>query len=140
MTESVMALPHGSPVAGSDSPRASARAKVKQSVAQRDRIRRSEIARIAGMPRRIARVMYLDAADSWIVHEQSPSLRTVWATDYAAAVPGGYAPFRYWCQAWKPVAIAVTVLFDGPKWLLIHPVRGPFTLTLTGAAITAAYL
>lgn len=140
MTESVVALPHGSPSRGSESPRASARARVKGSVTHRDRVRAVKAARPVAYARRIGRVMYLDAADSWIVRESTPSIRQVWGTDYAALARVDYAPFRVWCRAYKPVAVSSAAVLDGVKWFLIHPVRGPLFLTATSAGIAVALL
>lgn len=137
MTESVVALPHGSVSGRSDSPRASGRARVNGSVTHRDRVRVVRGARTAERVRQVVRVVYLDAADSWIVSEPSPSIRQVWAADYTASVPGGYAPFRYWCRGYRYPAVAFAAVLDSAKWALIHPVRGPLFLTLTGAGVTA---
>ncbi|MEV1315406.1 hypothetical protein AB0J14_04895 [Micromonospora arborensis] len=90
--------------------------------------------------RRIGRVMYLDAADSWIVRESTPSIRQVWATDYATLATVDYAPFRVWCRAYKPMAVGSAAVLDSVKWMLIHPVRGPLFLTATGAGIGVALL
>lgn len=141
MTESVMALPHGSPSRGSDSPRASARARVNRSVTHRDRVQAAKATRTGQFVARAVRVVYLDAADSWIVRESTPSIRQVWKADYTASVPGNYAPFRYWCRGWRYPAVASAAVLDSAKWALIHPVRGPLFLTATGSTIAAlAYL
>jgi hypothetical protein len=137
-TESVVALPHGSASGRSDSPRASGRARVNGSVTHRDRVRVARGANLVAGARRMGRVMYLDAADSWIVRDSTPSIRQVWAADYTAAVPGDYAPFRFWCRGYRYPAVAFAALLDSAKWLLIHPVRGPLFLTAVGAGIAAA--
>lgn len=134
MTDSVMAVPHGSPARGVDSPRASARANVKQSVTARDRRRTLLGARVA----RIARVVYLDAADSWIAEERSPSAKTVWHTDWTAHLDVVWAPYAVWTNVWRPVAALVALLLDVAKFLFIHPARGPFTLTTVAALILFA--
>lgn len=82
-------------------------------------------------------VAYLDAADSWIVHESTPSIRQVWAADYTASVPGGYKPFAYWCRAYRYPAVAAAAVLDSTKLMLIHPVRGPLFLTTAGSAVAA---
>jgi len=84
--------------------------------------------------------MYLDAADSWIVRESTPSIRQVWATNYAALATVDYAPFRVWCRFWRYPAVAFSAGTDSVKWMLIHPVRGPLFLTATGAGIAAAII
>ncbi|MEV1013807.1 hypothetical protein AB0I89_23940 [Micromonospora sp. NPDC049801] len=89
------------------------------------------------MTRRIGRVMYLDAADSWIVREATPSIRQVWATDYAALATIDYLPFRLWCRGYRYAAVSSAAVLDGVKWMLIHPVRGPLFLTATGAGVGA---
>jgi hypothetical protein len=87
---------------------------------------------------RALRTVYLDAADSWIVSETSPALRTVWATDYAGSVPGGHPLLRGWCRAWKPAAVLFAAVCDGLKWLLAHPLRGPLFLFIVGAVVGAS--
>lgn len=136
MTESVVALGHGSPGNGMQRPRASARARMKASVTRRDRLRRIRAANPAAKIRHIGRVMYLDAADSWIVNTHSPAPKTVWRTDYNSAVPGAYRPFTTWCRIYRYPAVVFGATLDGAKWLLIHPLRGP--LTITAAAAGAA--
>lgn len=135
MTESVVTLSNVSAVGGSDSPRASARARVKPSVTRRDRVKRLGAARPVVFARRVGRVMYLDAADSWIVRESTPSIRTVWRTDYSAAMPADFVPYRRWCRAYRYPAVAAAAALDSVKWMLIHPVRGPlFIATSVGVA------
>lgn len=152
MTESVVALPNGSVSGRSESPRASARAMVNGSVTHGERRRPSptprtgartqtgpsRMARVAAWPRRVGRVMYLDAADSWIVRDSTPSIRQVWSTDYTAAVPGDYAPFRWWCRGYRYPAVAAAAVLDSAKWILIHPVRGPLFITATGVGVVTA--
>lgn len=134
MTESVVTLPNVSVVGGSDSPRASARAKVKPSVTRRDRVKRLRAARPVAAARRVGRVMYLDAADSWIVRESTPSIRVVWRTDYSATTPE-FVPYQRWCRAYRYPGIAFAAALDSMKWMLIHPVRGPlFIATSVGVA------
>ncbi|WP_250029849.1 hypothetical protein [Paractinoplanes maris] len=77
--------------------------------------------------RRVARVMYLDAADSWPVQERSPSARTVFRTDYTAHLGTVWKPYRMWTVAYRPAAATLALLFDALKWLFIHPLRGPLT-------------
>lgn len=137
MTESVVALPHGSPSRGSDSPRASARARVNRSVTHRDRTLSIKESRPVLFVRRVSRVVYLDTADSWILNEDSPAPKKVWKTDYTAAVPGGYKPFVRWCRAWRYPAVILGSACDGAKWFLIHPVRGPLTITAVGTGVAA---
>lgn len=129
-----MTLSDVSAVGGSDSPRASARARVKPSVTRRNRVRRLRTARPVVAARRVGRVMYLDAADSWIVRESTPSIRVVWRTDYSATTPE-FAPYRRWCRAYRYPAVAAAAALDSAKWMLIHPVRGPlFIATSVGVA------
>ncbi|MEU7170281.1 hypothetical protein ABZ949_02170 [Micromonospora tulbaghiae] len=82
--------------------------------------------------------MYLDAADSWIVRESTPSIRQVWATDYPALARVDYAPFRVWCRVYKPAAVGSAAVLDSVKWLLIHPVRGPLFLSAVGVGAAVA--
>ncbi len=84
--------------------------------------------------------MYLDAADSWIVRESTPSIRQVWATDYAALATVDYLPFRLWCRGYRYVAVSSAAALDSVKWMLIHPVRGPLCLTAVGAGIAVAVI
>ncbi|WP_431728547.1 hypothetical protein [Verrucosispora sp. TAA-831] len=146
MTDRVVTVPNVSAIGGVEHPRASARARVNQSVTHRDQksVRRNARqvdaarrlgVRAAGWARATGRVMYLDAADSWIVRERSQTIRQVWSTDYAAAAPGDFAPFRRWCRAYRYPAVAATVVLDSVKWLLVHPVRGPLSIaTCVGIA------
>lgn len=154
MTESVVALPNGSVSGRSENPRASARARVNGSVthgerrrpsptprtAVRTQVGPSRMARVAAWPCHAGRVMYLDAADSWIVKNSTPSIRQVWSTDYAASIPGDYAPFRYWCRAYRYPAVAAAAVLDSAKWMLIHPVRGPLFLSATAGGVAAVVL
>lgn len=137
MTESVMAVPHGSPVRGVDSPRASAHAKVKQSVTDRDR----EI-ELAGtnLFTRALDVVYSDTADSWIVGESTPSLKALWATSYADRIPADYTPLRVWCRAYRVVAVAVAAPLHILLFLLTHPLRGPITVLITAALVAGVTL
>jgi hypothetical protein len=82
--------------------------------------------------------MYLDAADSWIVSDSTPSIRQVWATDYAALATVNYTPFRLWCRSYRIFAVASAATLDSVKWCLIHPVRGPLFLTATSVGIAVA--
>jgi hypothetical protein len=135
VTESVVTLSNVSAVGGAEHPRASARARVKPSVTRRDRVKRLGAARPLVAARRVGRVMYLDAADSWIVRESTPSIRQVWATDYSATVPGDFVPFARWCRAYRYPAVGAAAVLDSVKWMLIHPVRGPlFIATSVGVA------
>jgi hypothetical protein len=130
-----MAVVDGSPGLGAAQPvGVNARARVKQSVTARDRQRTSGRSRTA----RILRVVYLDAVDSWPLRERSPSAKTVWRTDYSAHLDTPWAPYQYWTKAWRFVAVFFALLLDAPKWLLIHPVRGPLTITLFAAGYLAA--
>lgn len=138
MTESVVALPHGSAVGGVENPRASARARVKQSVTHRDRVRRAAATQPVAVARRISRVMYRDAADSWIVRDSTPSIAQVWATDYAALATVDYAPFRVWCRFYRFPAVLFAAGLDSAKWMLIHPVRGPLFLTAVSVGVAVA--
>lgn len=151
MTESVVALPNVSANGRPESPRASARARVKRSVTHGDQPRPRETtqtalrehtkarraARVTTWPRRALRVMYLDAADSWIVRESTPSIRQVWATDYTASVPGDYPPFQLWCRVYRVPAVVAAAVLDSTKWCLIHPVRGPLLLAATAVGTAA---
>lgn len=91
-----------------------------------------------GAARQIGRVMYLDAADSWIVSDSTPSIRQVWAADYAALATVNYTPFRMWCRSYRLFAVASAATLDSVKWCLIHPVRGPLFLTATSVGIAVA--
>lgn len=86
--------------------------------------------------RRVGRVVYLDAADSWPLQERSPSAVTVWNTDYTALLDTVWTPYGYWARAWRVPAVLFAVLFDAAKWLLIHPFRGPATLTVAAYLLT----
>ncbi|MEU0078496.1 hypothetical protein ABZY58_11420 [Micromonospora tulbaghiae] len=88
--------------------------------------------------RRVGRVMYRDAADSWIVRESTPSIRQVWRTDYAALASVDSAPLRVWCRFWRYPAVLFASGLDGAKWFLIHPVRGPLFITVTGGGVAVA--
>jgi hypothetical protein len=126
MTLSDMAVVDGSPMAGGAQPaRVNARARVKPSVTARDRRRTSQMPPVG----RFFRVVYLDAADSWIADERSPSAKTVWRTDYTAHLDTVWKPYGYWAKAYRAAAVVWALLLDSIKWLLIHPVRGPLTLT-----------
>lgn len=138
MTESVVTLPHGSASEGGQRARVSARARGRTSVTKRDRIQAIRGSRVVVAARQIGRVAYLDAADSWIVRDSTPSIKQVWQADYSVTVPGGYAPFRYWCKTYRYPAVAAAAVFDSAKWMLIHPVRGPLFISTVGAGIAAA--
>ncbi|GGN39338.1 hypothetical protein FHR83_006741 [Actinoplanes campanulatus] len=86
--------------------------------------------------RRLARVVYTDAADSWITEEQSPSAKTVWHTDHTAHLDKPWKPYQAWAYCYRPVAVVVALALDGVKWLLIHPAR----ILLTGTGTFAIYL
>jgi hypothetical protein len=101
------------------------------------RTRRTSRAR--GGVARMVRVVYTDAADSWIVREQSPSAKTVWRTDHTAHLDRPWKPYRAWAFCYRPVAVLFAFTLDGVKFLLIHP--GRVLLTGTGAfAIHLIYL
>lgn len=100
--------------------------EAQRSVTARDQIHQRRVSPM----RRVGRVMYLDAADSWIVREHSPAPATVWATDYTAHIPGAYRPFVLWCRAYRIPAVLVGAVLDGIKFLLIHPARGPVTVSV----------
>lgn len=140
MTESVVALPHGTPSGGVHSPRASARAHARASVTHREQVRVSKHTNTATRLRHFGRVMYLDAADSWIVSDSTPSIKTVWNTDYSTTVPGNYRPFIIWCRVWRYPAVACAATLDSAKWLLIHPLRGPLFIATIGGTVAATYL
>lgn len=133
MTVRAMAVGDGSAGIGTAQPvgvntRAQAR-ETPRSVTDRDRVRE----RRPGLARRVGRVMWLDATDSWIVREHSPSPRTVWNTDYSAHLNNPHHAYVRWCQLWRPIGTTAGATLDGLKVLLIHPVRGP--LTLSAAAV-----
>jgi hypothetical protein len=135
VTPSDMAVVDGSPDFGTAQPvGVNARARVKQSITTRDRRRTSKTARRSLSPSRMTRLMYLDAADSWIVRESTPSLKTLWATTYADEIPAGWGPMRAWCLAYRLLAVAVAVPLHMLLFLLTHPLRGPLTV-LTAAAL-----
>lgn len=133
MTVRAIAVDHGSAgVATAQPVGVNARARPREaqrSVTVGDQIRERRPGRI----RRATRVVWLDAADSWIIRESSPAPRTVWRTDYTAQIPGAYLPFVKWCRAWRYPAVLFGSACDGIKVLLIHPVRGPLTLSVTAA-------
>jgi len=133
VTESVVALPNGSAIGGSDSPRASARVRVNRSVTERVRARPAGGARVV---RRALRVMYVDAADSWIVRESTPSIRQVWRTDYAALAVDHPAA-RVWCRVYRFPAVASAAVLDSIKWCAIHPVRGPLLAAASAGTVWA---
>lgn len=133
-----MALPDGSHVGGPTRVGVNARARVKRSLAQRDQTRKARLAQIAAVAGRISRVMWLDAADSWIVRDSTPSLRRVWATDYTAHLQDPYGPYVWWCKGYRLFAVATVAPLHAVLWLLAHPVRGPLFLTATGVGIAAA--
>jgi hypothetical protein len=134
MTLSDMAVVDGSPMAGGAQPvGVNARARVKQSVTARDRRRTSR----TGSVGRFFRVVYLDAADSWIAEERSPSARTVWRTDYTAHLDTAWKPYGYWARAYRAAAVVFALLLDSIKWLLVHPLRGPLGLFIALALYMA---
>lgn len=141
MTVSEMAVPNGIPVAGGDSPRVLTRARARPSVTRSDTARpvqaRENSAVRGSAVSRLVRVAYLDAADSWIVSDSTPSIRAVWKTDYAAAAPAGWLPFVVWCKAYRLPAVVLAAMLDSVKWMLIHPVRGPLFLTIAGGTTAA---
>jgi hypothetical protein len=85
--------------------------------------------RISAAPlRRLARVMYRDTVDGWIVQNRTLSMGEVFHLNYA--VPGDWKPFRIWCTFYtRTFGTFVAAVLDGAKFLLIHPVRGPITVT-----------
>lgn len=105
VTDGVVALPHGSPVEGVQRAQVSARARTRTSVTDRDLLRPSKAATVKARLRHFGRVMYLDAADSWIVKDSTPSISVVWNTDYSTTVPGNYQPFVRWCRIWRYPAV-----------------------------------
>jgi hypothetical protein len=78
--------------------------------------------------------VYLDGADSWIAEERSPSAKTVFRTDYTAHLDSVWKPYGMWARCYRPAAAFFALLLDAIKFLLIHPFRGPVTVT------TAAFL
>jgi hypothetical protein len=98
---------------------------VNRSVAERDRVRESQ----TPLYRRVAQVVWLDGRDSWIAEERSPSAKTVWRTDYTAHMDTVWKPYGVWAFCYRPVAVAVSLLLDCVKFLLIHPARGPLTMS-----------
>lgn len=139
MTVSGMAVVDGSANPAPATPvGVNTRARVNRSVAQRDRLRRLRASRVAQLAARAGRVVWADAADSWIVREHSPAPRTVWAADYTAHIPGAYPPFVRWCRLWRIPAVLFGVLLDAVKFFLIHPVRGPLAL-LVAVVIVAGF-
>lgn len=140
VTECVVALPHGSASAGVDSPPVR-RTRVRARVADTPRSHkvRAATSRVRRVVRNTAEVAYLDAADGFILNSRSQTIREVVATDYAAASPlRDYRPFRVWCRVWKPVAVTVVTGVDTAKFLLVHPVRGPLTLTAVAVGAVIA--
>lgn len=141
VTVSEMAVPNGSPMSGVDSPRVLTRARARPSVTRSDTARparaQQDTAARGSAVSRLVRVAYLDAADSWIVSDSTPSIKAVWRTDYAAAAPGHWLPFVIWCKAYRLPAVALATLLDAIKWMLIHPLRGPLFLSITGGLVAA---
>lgn len=136
VTDSVVALSHGSPEVGVHSPpvrRTRVRARI--TTTQRDSKTRSVTWR--EWLRSASEVVYLDAADSWIVSESTPSIRRVWATDYSTCVPADYQPFIVWCRIWRYPAVVFAAVFDSVKWMLIHPLRGPLFIACIGGTVAA---
>jgi hypothetical protein len=130
MTLSDMAVVDGSPMAGGAQPvGVNARARVKPSVTARNRKRTRQAPSVG----RFFRVVYLDATDSWIAHERSPSAKTVWATDHTAHLDTVWKPYRVWATGYRAPAVFFALLLDAIKFLLIHPLRGPITLTVAAA-------
>jgi hypothetical protein len=144
VTHGNVAVLHGSPVPDPNGARVSARARARASVAEGDDARVAKAARIAArgpaLPVRLPRVVYLDAADSWLWSESTPSIRQVWATDYSSGAPAGWLPFVVWCKAYRLPAVVSAALLDSIKWMLIHPVRGPLFLAATGGGVAAIVL
>lgn len=141
MTVSEMAVPNGIPVAGGDRPRVLTRARARPSVTRSDTVRPSQAkegtAVRGSAVSRLVRVVYLDAADSWIVSDSTPSIKQVWRADYAAAAPGHWLPFVLWCKTYRVLAVFLATLLDSLKWMLIHPLRGPLFLTIAGGVLAA---
>lgn len=130
-----VAMPHGAATGSPNArPRARARARTSIAGAVTQRARRRGVP-LAGV-RRLGRVVYLDAADSWIVQGRTLSMVEVWRADYV--VPGNYTPFRIWCRAYRYPATVWAAGCDAVKFLGVHPVRGPLTLIV--ALITAALI
>lgn len=92
-----------------------------------------------GRLRRMVRVVYLDAADSWIVRESSPAPRTVWRTDYTAHLISPPTAYVRWCRVWRYPGTVLGATCDGLKFFLIHPVRGPLAI-VAGSALTVIAL
>jgi hypothetical protein len=82
---------------------------------------------------RLVRVVHTDAADSWIAEEQSPSAKTVWHTDHTAHLDRPWKPYRMWATCYRVPAVLFTLLLDAVKYLLLHPLRAP--LTVSAAAL-----
>ncbi len=139
MTERVVALPHGSASAGVDSPPVR-RTRVRAMVAATPRSHkaRAAAARTRRGLRSVVEVVYLDAADSFLVNERSQTVRQVWNTNYADASPIDSPTYRAWCRVWKPVAVVSATACDSAKFFLIHPVRGPLAVTATAVGIAVA--
>lgn len=132
-----MAMPSSSrrrgPNASASTP-ARARTSVATSITERVRKRRGRVSPLVGHARRVGRVVYLDAADSWWLNGRSLSAKQVFAAEYV--VPGNYQPFAWWCRFYRYPATAFAFWQDAWKWLFIHPVRGP--LTFLGLLVAAA--
>lgn len=92
----------------------------------------------ASRVRRLVRVVYTDAADSWIAEERSPSAKTVWRTDHTAHLDELWKPYGMWAKAYRPAAVTVALLLDAIKFLLVHPLRGPLTTAVTALLILLA--
>jgi len=83
-------------------------------------------------------VVYLDTADGFLLNEASPTIRQVWNTNYADASPIDWPTYRAWCRVWKPVAVGAAAVCDSAKFFLIHPVRGPLSVTAAAVGIAVA--
>ncbi len=82
---------------------------------------------------RLVRVVHTDAADSWIAEEQSPSAKTVWRTDHTAHLDRPWPVYRAWAACYRVPAVVFALLLDAIKYLLLHPLRAP--LSVSAAAL-----
>jgi hypothetical protein len=82
--------------------------------------------------------MWLDAADSWIVREHSPAPLTVWRTDWTAHLDNPPRAYSVWCHVWRPIGTTAGAVLDATKFLLVHPARGPLTVSTAALIYTIA--
>lgn len=136
-TQRVVALadgnPDGKPSSALHVPVRRTRAHARTSVADSDGLSSVE----GGRARAVLAAVGADVGGSWLLRDNTPSIAQTWNADYSALIPGDYQPFALWCRMWRYPAVAVCAVLSAAIWLLIHPLRGPLTITVTAAAVTA---